>query len=321
MKTENPLLILMGPTASGKTTLALDLGQAFKHGAECISADSMQVYQGMDIGTATPTADEQATFPHHLLNVANPHESGFTVYEWLRRTEEAIDAIRARGAVPIVVGGTNLYIRALLEGVTQGTPVEHSLRAELEALETDALRQELLQVDPVAAERIHTNDRRRTIRALEVFRTTGTPLSQQQQQWSDDTIAPRSDAILICMDWPTEPLNRRINARVKTMMEEGFLDEVRALLAHGPLGEQAAEAVGYRELTAHLAGTLSLEDAIEQIKIRSRRLAKQQRTWMRRFRAIPGALTLTCGPEPTDQPNPGPVLTHLEKSTTIDQVL
>lgn len=307
-----PLLIVMGPTASGKTTLALELAAALPDGGELIGADSMQVYQGMDIGTASPTEVEKARVPHHLLDVADPHDSGFTVYEWLRLAEEAILQVRARGSHPIIVGGTNLYIRALLEGVTEGIPSNPEVRAELESMETVALRTQLEDVDQESAGRIHRNDRRRTIRALEVHRTSGIPLSQHQTQWSDEQIIPRPDAQLICLDWPTDALNRRINARVKAMMEQGFLEEVRSLLASGALGEQSAEAVGYRELAKHLAGELSLEEAVEQIKIRSRRLAKQQRTWMRRFASIEGALRLECGQDPDEPPSLEAVLAHLD---------
>lgn len=287
-----PLVVVMGPTASGKTSLALELADRLPGGGELIGADSMQIYRKMSIGTAKPTAEERARAPHHLLDVADPHTGSFTVHDWLARARTAIEEIRERGARPIVVGGTNLYVRALLEGLIEGPAPDPALRARLEEQPLDALREELERVDPGAAERIHRNDRRRSIRALEVYHTSGTSLSEQQVQWAEERIAPREDTRLICLDWPTEVLNRRINARVKVMVAEGLVDEVRGLLAEGPLSEQAASAVGYREIEAHLKGDCTLEDAQEQIKIRTRRFAKQQRTWMRRFHQVPNTLRL-----------------------------
>lgn len=292
-----PIVVIVGPTAGGKTQLAIDL--AIECCGECVSADSMQVYRGMDIGTAKPTEAERRGVPHHLIDLVDASDDGFTVDTWLERADAAIDAIRERGRRPIVVGGTNLYVRALLEGLFEGPEPDPSLRAELESLPIAALREELLRVDPAAAERIHANDRRRTVRAIEVFRQTGTPLSRLQTQWTSDVRGNvRPDARVIGLDWPVELINRRINARVKAMMDAGFLDEVRALAARGPLGRQAVEAVGYRELLAHLEGAMSLADAIEAIKIRSRRYAKQQRTWLRRFRSLPHALWIDAATMP-----------------------
>ena len=287
-----PLIVLLGPTASGKTSLALELADRLPGGGELIGADSMQIYRHMSIGTAKPTAEEQARAPHHLIDVADPHVDTFTVHDWIRLAEEAVEAIRARQAHPIVVGGTNLYVRALLEGMIDGPPPDPALRASLEARTSEDLRSELEAVDEEAARRIHPNDRRRTIRALEVFHGTGQSLSEQQVQWSSSVIRPRDDARVICLDWPTEALNRRINRRVKMMAEDGFLEEVRTLLERGALGEQAASAVGYGEMTRHLEGACTLEEALERTKIRTRRFAKQQRTWMRRFHAIEGTLKL-----------------------------
>ncbi|MEE2680816.1 MAG: tRNA (adenosine(37)-N6)-dimethylallyltransferase MiaA [Planctomycetota bacterium] len=291
---ETPILILVGPTASGKTALSVELATNAPGGGECISADSMQVYRGMDIGTATPLEAERGDIPHHLLDVADPHEVGFTVHDWLAAAEAAISGTRQRDRLPIVVGGTNLYVRALLEGVFQAEIVPPEIREALEPLTNETLHARLLKVDPPSAQRIHPNDRRRMIRALEVFEATGIPISRQQTQWGDSVIEPRADAVIACLDWEPSELNRRINRRVGVMMDEGFLDEVRALTQTGPLGQQAREAVGYKELVRHLEGEMSLSEAIEQIKIRSRRYAKQQRTWMRRFHAIPGVLRVSC---------------------------
>jgi tRNA dimethylallyltransferase len=299
MRNDPPILVLVGPTAGGKTRLAIELARALPEGGECVSADSMQVYRGMDIGTAKPTSRERGGVPHHLLDLVGHDEDGFTVEAWLARAEEAIADIRGRGRVPIVVGGTNLYVRALLDGLFEGPKPDPRLRAELEATSTDELRRELLRVDPEAAARIHREDRRRTVRAIEVFRLSGVPISALQTQWSSDPrAAARPDARVVGLEWPVETINRRINDRVRAMIAAGFLDEVRSLLARAPFGRQSREAVGYAELAEHLAGRLSLEDAIEAIKIRSRRYAKQQRTWLRRFRPRPGSLWIDAGAEP-----------------------
>lgn len=295
----NPLVIVMGPTASGKTTLALDLAERLPSGGECIVADSMQIYRGMDVGTASPTAEERDRAPHHLLDIVEPALDGFTVADFAVRANESIDEIRSRGRTPIVVGGTHLYIRALLEGVFEGPKGDPELRATLEQTDNQSLRVELEACDSAAAERIHPNDRRRTIRAVEVFRLSGVPISVHQSQWAD-TIKPRDDALIIGLEWSTESLNRRINERVRAMMAGGFLEEVERL-RRAPMGRQASEAVGYRELSAVLEGSTTLEDAVEAIKIRSRKYAKQQRTWLRRFRAMPRSLWLAAEDRsPTD---------------------
>ena len=280
----------MGATASGKTSLALDLAHRLDPSGECIVADSMQIYRGMNIGTASPTALEQSQVPHHLLDIVEPGNDGFTVANFAELANAAIDDIRARGRTPIIVGGTHLYIRALLEGVFEGPKGDPTLRAELAEQSVDQLRVELETCDPLAAETIHPNDRRRTVRAIEVFRLTGKPISSHQQEWAE-SITPRIDAMIVGLDWEAEPLNRRINERVREMMQQGFLEEVQRL-REGSIGVQAAEAVGYRELLGVLEQTMSLETAIERIKIRSRRYAKQQRTWLRRFKVVPQSLWL-----------------------------
>jgi tRNA dimethylallyltransferase len=283
-------VVIVGPTAGGKTSLSIEL--ALRLDGECISADSMQVYRGMDIGTAKPSVAERRGVPHHLLDIADPSEDGFTVDDWLERATEAIAAIRGRGRTPIVVGGTNLYVRALLEGLFEGPEPDPALRAALDATPIEVLRAELLGCDPQAASRIHANDRRRTIRAIEVFRLSGRPLSAWQTQWSEDLRSRvRPDAFLVGLDWPVEAINRRMNARVRQMFEGGLLDEVDRLALRG-FGRQAREAVGYEEALAFREGRCTLEEAIERTKIRTRRYGKQQRTWLRRFRGIPNALWL-----------------------------
>jgi tRNA dimethylallyltransferase len=278
-----PIIVLLGPTAGGKTALSVSLAHALPGGGECVSADSMQVYRGMDIGTATPTSAEQEEVPHHLLDVVDPDQA-WSVDDWLNAANTSIKDIRSRSRWPIVVGGTNLYVQALLFGLLDGPPPDEAVRAELNAIDTDALRAELKQRDPAAADRIHRNDRRRTIRAIEYARGTGRPLSEAQVQWTD---ACRSDVVIIGLDWPTETINGRINARVSAMIADGLLEEVRALHASSRLGEQAAAAVGYAQIIDSLEGRCTETEAIEQIKIRTRRFAKQQRTWLRRFRVLP----------------------------------
>jgi len=278
---ERPIILILGPTAGGKTRLALDLARALLGGGECISADSMQVYRGMDIGTAKPTPQEQAAVPHHLLDIVDPSDESFSVDTWLDLAEEAIATIRSRGRHPIVVGGTNLYVQALLAGLLEGPEPDIPLRRSLQALDTTTLRQRLLEADPAAAERIHPNDRKRTIRAIEVHEQTGRPLSNLQRQWQSGRI--RDDVRILGLEWPVEAVNRRINARVRAMIEAGLVEEARGLWEAGRLGRQAREALGYKQIIEHLEGRLSLAEAIEQIKIRTRRFAKQQRTWLRRF--------------------------------------
>ncbi len=293
---DTPIIALLGPTASGKTAVSIELARRLPGGGECVLADSMQVYRGMPIGTAQPTSAERAETPHHLCGFVDPRNDEFTVRDWLDEANRAIESIRGRGSHPIVVGGTNLYIRSLLEGVFDGPGRDDRIRGDLERQDDETLHQRLLETDPASADRIHRNDRRRMIRALEVHAITGKPLSDHKQQWTD---APRSrpDVRLVVLDRPVEALNKRINARVKTMLEAGFLDEVAHLNAEGGLGPQAREAVGYRELLDHLEGRCSIEEAAERIKIRTRRYGKQQRTWLRRFAAIPGTIRL----DPTDR--------------------
>lgn len=283
--------MIVGPTAGGKTALSIALAAQLGN-AEVVSADSMQVYRGMDIGTAKPSAAEQARVPHHLIDIVDPHSDDFTLAQWLRRARESIEQIHARGHIAIVVGGTNLYVRALLEGIAETPVVSAELRAEVASLTTEAARAQLERIDPVSAERIHPSDRRRTLRSIEIHRVTGRIPSSVREQWSD---APRplpSGSALIGLEWAVPAINARINERVRGMFSSGLVEEVRRLLARGALSRQAIEAVGYREVAEHLSGARSLEHALEQTKIRSRRLGKQQRTWLRRFRLVPGSLWL-----------------------------
>jgi len=289
------VIVVMGPTASGKSALAMTMARAMPGRAAIVSADSMQVYRGMDIGTAKPTHEERSEIPHHGIDLVPATHDGFTVEDWLGHAQAAIASIHSRGGVAIVVGGTNLYAKALLEGLFDGPPADPALRQELAAWDLEALRAEVLRIDPTAAERIHRNDRRRTIRAIEVFRATGTPISTLQAQWRDRPAGLPSGWSLIGISMGVEANNRRINARVRTMRAMGLVEEVRALQAAGGFGVQAAAAVGYRELLAHLRGACSEDDAFEAIKIATRQLAKQQRTWLKRFADTPGSTWIDAG--------------------------
>ncbi|MBI1189342.1 MAG: tRNA (adenosine(37)-N6)-dimethylallyltransferase MiaA [Tepidisphaera sp.] len=294
-----PLLtpIIAGPTAGGKSALAVELALRVRAGAlaphvtdaEIITADAFQIYRGLDIGTAKPTLAERRGVVHHLIDVVEPSES-FSVSQWLQAAEAAIAAVRGRGHVPIVVGGTHLYVKALLDGLFEGPGASPELRAELNALSPAALRAELERVDPKAAARLHPNDLRRSVRALEVFRLTGRPISELQTQW-DNERGP-SPYLLVTLEWPVEAINRRINERVRQMMAQGLEQEARRLEAAGVLGPQAREALGYKQLLHAFVSGSTIEDAVEEIKIETRRFAKNQRTWLKRLRAVPGMLNI-----------------------------
>ncbi|MBY0307323.1 MAG: tRNA (adenosine(37)-N6)-dimethylallyltransferase MiaA [Phycisphaerales bacterium] len=299
--------VICGPTAGGKTAAAVALAHVLADRglqAEVVTADAFQVYRAMDIGTAKPSLAEREGVPHHLIDLVDPTER-FTLDRWLSAAEAKIDELKARAAVPIVVGGTHLYIKALMEGLFDGPAADAALRADLEAMGPAARRAELERVDPRAAARIHPNDARRTVRALEVFRLTGRPISDHQGQW-DRAGGSRTDARLVALNWPTELLNRRINARVKQMMEQGLLEEVQRLMAGPGLGPQAGEALGYKQLRLLLSersapGPRELEDAVERIKIDTRRFGKNQRTWLKRLSLIDGCLALDAAAQTPQQ--------------------
>lgn len=296
--------VICGPTAGGKSDLAVALAHHLAgqgRPAEIVSADAYQVYRGLDIASAKPTVAEMAGVPHHLIDIVDPTEA-FTVHDWLGVADRACAEITARDAVPIVVGGTHLYIKAFLDGLFEGPEPDEAVRAKFTKMDPADRRRLLESVDPAAAERIHPNDARRTIRALEVHEQTGTPISELQAQWDAD--AGRPGAQLIVIDWETEAINRRINARVGRMVEAGLVEETRALLEDGRLGPQAREALGTKQIAAHLerAGgpgpADTLAEVVERIKIETRRFAKNQRTWLRRLRARPGTIRFVGGSDP-----------------------
>jgi len=289
------MILIPGVTASGKGQLAFDLAKELD--AEIISIDSMKVYKRMDIGTAKPPKQAQKQVKYHLIDVVEPSES-FSVASFLELANEAIEQITSRGKRVIAVGGTALYIKALLYGLFEGPGTDEQIRAELKAqaasegLET--LYSRLCQLDPEAAQRISSNDEKRIIRALEVYKIAGRPISSFQQQWKDDRRQESGVRKQEKHGWTIIGLrrekteeNKRINARVKAMFENGLVDEVKSLLAEEkPLSRQARCAIGYAEIIDYLNGKFTLEDAIELIKQNTRRFAKSQRTWFRTFRNI-----------------------------------
>ncbi len=287
----NRFPVIIGPTAGGKSGLAVDVALTLRdqHSipAEIVTADSIQIFRGLDIGSAKPTPAEQRGVPHHLIDIVDPTER-FSVDAWLQLAEQTIANLHARGVMPVVVGGTHLYVKAFMEGLFEGPELIPELREELRAMEPARRRAELERVDPAAAARIHPNDERRTVRALEVFRLTGKPISEHQSQWDKGT--PRADCILFGLEWEVEALNRRINARVKGMMDVGLLDEVRTLWQSGRLGPQSEDALGYKQIVGHLREGIPLNEAVEKVKIETRRFAKNQRTWIKRFRTMPGSI-------------------------------
>src|SRR5262249_32214878 len=289
-------LILTGPTGSGKSRLALELAPSLN--AEIVCMDSMTLYRGMDVGTAKPTPEERALVRHHLLDVLQPHESASVAW-WLEQAAVAVKGMEPRGRVALFVGGTPLYLKALLHGLFDGPPADADLRTRLEEearqLGQQALHDRLAAVDPDSAKKLHPNDLRRIVRALEVYELTGKPMSQWQTQWGEEAdlkSAPREDDRCLCIDLPRDELYRRIEARVLDMIERGLVEEVRQLRRlDKPLSREAAQALGYKELFAHLDGAGSLDDAVREIQTRSRNFAKRQLTW---FRHLAGCKMVTA---------------------------
>ncbi len=280
------VVFILGCTAVGKGAIGRALARRI--GGQIVSVDSMKVYRRMDIGTAKPPPEVRAAIPHHCIDLVEPSEP-FSVAQYVAAADEAIAHIAAAGAAVLAVGGSSLYIKALSEGLFEGPSADPTLRQELTRRAAEeglaALHAELAAVDAAAAARIHPSDQRRIIRALEVHQTTGRPLSSLQRQW--DSGSRRYDCVFVGLRRAKEDLNRRINARVKRMVAEGLEQEVAALLAEpAGLSAQAAVAVGYAEMIAYLRGRITHAQAVEQIKVNTRRLARKQRTWHRRWREV-----------------------------------
>ncbi len=262
---------MVGPTASGKSRAAIPVARAL--GAEIVSLDSMLLYRGMDIGTDKPK--ETGGVPHHGIDLLDPRER-FDVRRYIDLAEGAIAAIRARGRRVLVVGGTGLYLRALLKGIFEGPRCNAPLRARLAEVDAPELHRRLAAVDPGTAKGLHPNDRRRITRALEVFEATGRPLCEQQTQFDGPD---RHESVIAGIRWPRAQLAARIRQRVAEMFERSLVDEVRAL----DLGPTASQAVGYKEVLGALRGEYDLAEARRLVERNTLRLARRQETWFKRF--------------------------------------
>ena len=273
------IVAVLGPTASGKSDLGLAIAEQLQ--GEIICCDSMQVYRGLNIGTGKPTSAEQARVSHHLLDVADPDQA-FHAGAWAKQAAEHIVEIVSRGHVPVVVGGTGLYFRALTQGLFDAPPSSPEIRAqhkaEADALGIPALHARLAQVDPAAAAKISPTDLVRTSRALEVWQQTGVPITEH---WRRARPARPLRCYRIIFDRPLPLLRQLIDKRVDVMMKAGFLEEVRHLHGAGYAGARAMSGLGYKELSLHLAGTWDLDAAVAEIKKNTAAYARRQRTWFR----------------------------------------
>jgi tRNA dimethylallyltransferase len=277
-------IFLAGPTASGKSAVALEL--AARLDAEIISVDSMQVYRGLDIGTAKPTANERAHVPHHLIDVVELHEP-FDAAKFCALAGMALADISHRGKRAIFCGGTGLYFKAWLEGLGEAPPADAAVRAELERTPLPVLLAELEQRDAETFSRIDRQNPRRVIRALEVIRLTGKPFSAQRAAWSTATQPATVLGSCFALQRIPEDLHQRINVRVEEMFRRGLVEETRRLLAHGlEENRTAMQAIGYRQVVEHLRGERDLGATIELVKVRTRQFAKRQMTWFRRQLAV-----------------------------------
>ncbi|MBB5171987.1 tRNA (adenosine(37)-N6)-dimethylallyltransferase MiaA [Texcoconibacillus texcoconensis] len=273
------LIAIVGPTAVGKTKIGIELANRFN--GEVISGDSMQVYRGMDIGTAKVTEEEMEGVPHHLIDCKEPTAS-FSVAEFQQAAEEKIKQINQRGKTPFLVGGTGLYVNSIIYGYQfSDVPEDAKYRAELEDFAAkhgnEALYERLQEVDPKSAEQIHPNNVRRVIRALEVASLTGTSIHGRENTHS----SPRYDVTIIGLDMERSLLYERINQRVDLMVEQGLVEEAKRLYDSGVRDCQSVQAIGYKEIYEYLQGDVSLEEAVETLKRNTRRFAKRQLTWFK----------------------------------------
>jgi tRNA dimethylallyltransferase len=273
-------IFIAGPTAVGKSAIALALAE--KIGGEIISADSMQVYRGLDVGTAKPTADERKRIPHHLIDVCDLTEA-FDAAQFIRLAQKAVSEIQSRNRTPIFCGGTGLYFKAFMSGLGEAPPSDEKLRAELEAASFESLLAELRERDPEAFEKIDKQNPRRVIRAVEVIRLTGKKFSEQRADWNLASRITHHASRIFCLTRPAADLHNRINTRVDEMFARGLVDETRELIKHG-LAENkfAMQAIGYRQVVEHLRGERSLAETVELVKTKTRQFAKRQLTWFRR---------------------------------------
>ena len=283
----NNIICIAGPTASGKTALAVELAKEFD--GEVVSCDSMQVYKRMDIGTAKPTLEEMQGIPHHMIDVAEPWED-FSVSRYCEMASAAIDDIVARGKTAVIAGGTGLYMDSLIRGNSfapfPATGVRETLEAQADAQGMEAMLDRLRAVDPDSAQRLHLSDRKRILRALEVFLETGETITEHNRK--TQAIPPRYKPLWLGLDFhQRSELYRRIDARVDVMLRQGLIDEIRGLLGEGiPEKATAMQAIGYKEFVDALDGRCTIEEAADQVRQSSRRYAKRQLTWFRRNPAI-----------------------------------
>ena len=277
------IVVICGPTASGKTALSIALAKAFD--GEVVSADSMQIYRRMDIGTAKPTREEMDGVPHHMLDVAQPGEA-YSVSRYVEEATACVEDILSRGKLPIICGGTGLYIDGLIRGTNYqpaGTDngIREQLEGEWEEQGAEKMMARLAAVDPDSAARLHLSDKRRILRALEVYLATGETITVHNARTK--AIPPRYEAVMIGLNTePRQILYDRIDRRVGVMLEQGLLQEVQSLLEDGLLDGTAAQAIGYKELLAYFRGEMTLETAADLIRQKSRNYAKRQLTWFRR---------------------------------------
>ena len=278
------VLCVVGPTATGKTKMGVALAKRFD--GEVVSVDSMQLYRGMTIGTAAPTREEMEGIPHHMVAVADPAES-WSAARYVHAADACVQDILGRGRLPVLVGGTGLYLDALIRGTdfaagSQGTELRQQLQRRARQEGTETLLEELRRIDPAAAQKLHLRDEKRIIRALEVWYETGCTITEHDRQ--EQQRPPKYDALYIGLDFlDRQDLRDRIDRRVDTMVEQGLLEEVETLLASGlPRDATALQAIGYKQFLAVAEGTATRQEAIEEVKLRSRQYAKRQLTWLRR---------------------------------------
>lgn len=282
-----PLVVVAGPTASGKTRLAIDLAKLIN--GEIVSADSMQIYKYMDIGSAKPTAAERSEIKHHLIDFVEP-DTEFCVADYTQKAHAVIKSIIDKGKMPVMCGGTGLYINSVVDDVTFGeTETDYNMREELSELAKEKGNQfiweKLKEIDPVSAKRLHPNNLRRIIRAIEFYNITGTTISSHQEMTKQHE--GRYDPLMFCINYDRDKLYARINARVDIMMKDGLLNEVKSLMEKGYTKElNSMKAIGYKELIDYFNGKTTLDEAVELIKQGSRRYAKRQLTWFRRDKRI-----------------------------------
>ena len=278
------VLCVVGPTATGKTKMGVALARRF--GGEVVSVDSMQLYRGMEIGTAAPTAEEMEGIPHHMVGVADPAES-WSAARYVRAADACVQDILRRGRLPVLVGGTGLYLDALIRGTdfaagSQGGEIRQALQRRAQTEGIEVLLEELRRIDPQAAAKLHPRDEKRIIRALEVWQETGRTITEHDQL--ERQRPPKYDALYIGLDFEDrQDLRDRIDRRVDAMVAQGLLEEVKTLLASGlPHDATALQAIGYKQFLAVAEGNATVEEAIEEVKLRSRQYAKRQLTWLRR---------------------------------------